>query len=138
LYERTHTRLIDYYSGLVIVIPIFSFFLFFFCFANFGLPLTFNFIGEFLILLDIIQQSFNLLLLITIGIFFSLVYSIWIFNRITFGNLKLNYIQSYTDLIRFEFYLILPLFFLTIYFGLAPNCILDTMDSTIKIYLLSI
>jgi len=138
LYERTHTRLIDYYSGLAIVIPIFGFFLFFFCFANFGLPLTFNFIGEFLILLGIIQQSFNLLIIIIIGIFFSLIYSIWLFNRVAFGNLKLNYIQNYIDLIRFEFYLLLPLFFLTIYFGVIPNCILETLDSTIKFYLLSI
>lgn len=50
LYERFQTRVIKYFSGLVNLMPIFSFFFFLFSFANLGLPGTSSFIGEFLVI----------------------------------------------------------------------------------------
>jgi len=136
LYERTHTRLINYFGGLIILIPLYSFFLIFFSIANFGLPLTFNFIGEFLIIIGLINQSFFLLFLSSISLFFSIVYSMWFINRILFGNLKLNYIKSYYDLTRLECYFLVPLFFLTLVFGCYPGCFLKTFDITIRYIML--
>jgi NADH-quinone oxidoreductase subunit M len=51
LYERHHTRIIKYYSGLLTTMPIFSVFFTIFTMANIGLPGTSSFIGEFLIIL---------------------------------------------------------------------------------------
>jgi NADH:ubiquinone oxidoreductase subunit 4 (subunit M) len=51
LYDRFHTRLVKYYRGMTITMPIFSFFFLFFTLANIGTPLTCNFVGEFLSLL---------------------------------------------------------------------------------------
>jgi len=51
LYERHHTRIIKYYSGLLTTMPIFSVFFTLFTMANIGLPGTSSFIGEFLIIL---------------------------------------------------------------------------------------
>ncbi|KAG0632665.1 membrane subunit of NADH:quinone oxidoreductase/Mrp antiporter, partial [Tuber brumale] len=48
LYDRTHTRLITYYRGLAQAMPLFSLLFFILCLANSGVPLTLNFIGEFL------------------------------------------------------------------------------------------
>jgi proton-translocating NADH-quinone oxidoreductase chain M len=132
LYERVHTRLIDYYGGLVMVIPLFTSFLFFFSFANFGLPLTFNFISEFLIIIGVIYHSFTLLFFIISSIFLSMIYSVWFYNRLAYGNLKLNYMKGYVDLQRLEFYLLLPLLFLTIFFGILPTPIIDSLDINIK------
>ena len=50
LYARHHTRIIKYYSGLVVTMPIFSIVFFFFTLANLGLPLTSNFVGEFFVI----------------------------------------------------------------------------------------
>jgi len=50
LYERHHTRIIKYYSGLLTTMPIFSIFFTIFTLANIGLPGTSSFIGEFLII----------------------------------------------------------------------------------------
>jgi len=50
LYERYHTRIIKYYGGLIHTMPIFSVFFIVFTLGNLGLPITSNFIGEFLIL----------------------------------------------------------------------------------------
>jgi NADH-quinone oxidoreductase subunit M len=51
LYERHHTRIIKYYSGLLTTMPIFSVFFTIFTMAHIGLPGTSSFIGEFLIIL---------------------------------------------------------------------------------------
>jgi NADH-quinone oxidoreductase subunit M len=51
LYERHHTRIIKYYSGLLTTMPIFSVFFTTLTMANIGLPGTSSFVGEFLIIL---------------------------------------------------------------------------------------
>jgi NADH:ubiquinone oxidoreductase subunit 4 (subunit M) len=50
LYERYHTRIIKYYSGLLSTMPIFATFFTIFTLANIGLPGTSSFIGEYLII----------------------------------------------------------------------------------------
>jgi NADH-ubiquinone oxidoreductase chain 4 len=40
LYDRTHTRLITYYRGLVQIMPLFSLVFFVLCLGNSGTPLT--------------------------------------------------------------------------------------------------
>ena len=58
LYDRHHTRNIQYFGGLSQLMPIFSIFFFIFSLANMAFPLTFNFISEFLILINIVSISF--------------------------------------------------------------------------------
>jgi proton-translocating NADH-quinone oxidoreductase chain M len=50
LYERHHTRVVRYYSGLIHTMPLFSVCFIIFTLANLGLPVTSNFIGEFFVL----------------------------------------------------------------------------------------
>jgi len=50
LYERHHTRIIRYYSGLIHTMPLFSVMFIIFSLANLGLPGTSSFVGEFLII----------------------------------------------------------------------------------------
>ena len=47
LYDRTHTRLVKYYGGLVHVMPLFSVFFLIFTMGNLSLPGTSSFVGEF-------------------------------------------------------------------------------------------
>lgn len=51
LYERHHTRVVKYYTGLLHTMPLFSTIFVVFTLGNIGLPSTSSFIGEFLILL---------------------------------------------------------------------------------------
>jgi len=57
LYDRYHTRLIKYYSGLTQLMPLFSAFFLFFSLANMGLPATSNFVGEILVFIGLFQTS---------------------------------------------------------------------------------
>ena len=45
-------------------------------------------------------------------------YSLWLLNRILFGNIKSYSIQEYKDLTRIEFYYLVPYAFLTLSLGL--------------------
>jgi NADH:ubiquinone oxidoreductase subunit 4 (subunit M) len=53
LYERYHTRIIDYYSGISYTLPIFSLLFFYFIISNFAFPVSINFIAEILLFLGI-------------------------------------------------------------------------------------
>lgn len=133
IYDRHHTRLIYYYGGLVQTIPLFSVFLFLFIVSNFSFPGTSNFIGELLVLIGLgIAPQKQILIIAGILLFFSLVYSIFLFNRIIFGNVKIQYIITFFDVNRREFYLLLPLLLLNIIIGLIPNSIITTIYLAVK------
>jgi proton-translocating NADH-quinone oxidoreductase chain M len=129
LYDRYHTRLLKYYGGLVTKMPLFAFFFFFFNLANMSFPGTVNFIGEFLILLSILNKNFFIVLVMLVSLFLTSVYSMKLCNLILFGELKLFYIQKYTDINRREFIILFLLFFLTMLFGICPNICLNLLYS---------
>lgn len=103
LYDRHKTRIIKYYSGLTQVMPLFSTFLLFFSFANIGFPGTSSFIGELLVLIGIFQINTFTCFFTALSIVLSATYSIWLFNRISFGVLKLQYFDTFQDISRREF-----------------------------------
>jgi NADH-quinone oxidoreductase subunit M len=51
-------------------------------------------------------------------------YSLWLLNRILFGNIKNFSITEYQDLTRLEFYYLLPFCFLTVILGLYPQLLI--------------
>ena len=76
LYERYHSRLLFYYSGLVHVMPIYSTFLLFFTLSNIALPGTSSFIGEFLILIGIFKINILTSLISCLGVVLCGAYSL--------------------------------------------------------------
>ena len=60
LYERHHTRLIRYYRGVVVTMPLFSIIFMVFTLANIAVPLSCNFVGEFLSLVAAFSTSTSL------------------------------------------------------------------------------
>ena len=57
IYDRHHTRLVKYYSGLAHTMPIYIAIFMFFSMANIALPGTSSFVGEFLILVGAFQTN---------------------------------------------------------------------------------
>jgi len=121
LYDRYKTRLIFYYSTMVIFMPLFSILYFLFILSNFGFPGTFNFVGEFLITLGGFSFSSTIIILSLLGMFLSLFYSLFLYNRIFFGSVKNIFIRYYSDLTRLEFYILSIFFVLILVFGIFPN-----------------
>lgn len=124
IYDRYHTRIIKYYGGLVQIIPIFSFFFLFFMLSNIAIPGTSNFIGEFIILLNLFYVSKFITVLGATGMILGGIYSLWLTNKILYGNVKNRFLLSFSDLNEREFFIISVLAVLIILLGLFPSVIL--------------
>jgi NADH:ubiquinone oxidoreductase subunit 4 (subunit M) len=70
---------------------------------------------------------------------FSAVYSLWLYNRVIFGEIKSFFLISnfsfgfvkkwfgfFSDITKREFFSLLPLFVLNIVLGIYPNAIFNT------------
>ena len=133
IYDRHHTRIVKYYGGLVNTMPVFIVFFLIFMFANAALPGTCNFIGEILLFTGIFQDNIFVTIVSASGIILSAVYSLWLFNRIAYGNVKVQNIKGFIDMSYREFMILCPLLFLTIFLGVYPNCLIDKLHM-IQIY----
>jgi len=131
LYSRYHSRSIHAYGGLVHMMPIFSFFFFAFSFCNTALPPSSSFIGEFLILEGIYNISPTLFCITALGVILSAAYSLWLLNRICFGNIKINNTTKYADLDIREIYILSLLFAFVILMGLKPEVFVYLFDHDI-------
>ena len=100
LYDRYHTRIVKYYSGIVLTMPIFSIFFLIFTLANIAFPGTSSFVGEFLIFLGIFKENIFIGLLSALGVILSASYSIWLYNRVVFRNINLVYLFKFRDYIH--------------------------------------
>jgi len=131
LYDRTHTRLIRYYGGLVQTMPLFSFFFFVFTLGNLSLPGTSSFVGEFLILLGVFQTNTFIATLAATGMILGGAYSIWLYNRVVFGNLKPIYLNQFADLNRREFFILLPFMLCIFWMGIYPSIFLESFHLSV-------
>ena len=131
IYDRYKTRLLFYYGGLVLLMPIWAVFFFIFILGNFGLPGTVNFVGEFVIFLGSFLVNNLIIIFCLFGLFLTLVYSLFLYVKLVNGLIKVEFIRFFGDITRREFFFLFPLFFLTIYFGLFPNVLFDYSFSSI-------
>jgi proton-translocating NADH-quinone oxidoreductase chain M len=123
LYDRYHSRFLYYYGGLVHMMPIFAIFFLVFTFANIAIPGTSSFIGEFLILAGIYKTNIITSITSALGVILAGAYSLWLYNRVVFGNLKLDYTIKFRDMNLKEFLVLLPLFLLIFIIGIYPSYI---------------
>jgi proton-translocating NADH-quinone oxidoreductase chain M len=121
LYERYHSRLLYYYGGLVHVMPLYSTYLLIFTMANIALPGTSSFVGEFLLFCGIFKTSSFICMISALGVILCGGYSLWLYNRIIFGNLKIAYTKNFKDLNLREFLLLTILIIPVILMGINPS-----------------
>jgi len=125
VYDRHHTRLVKYYSGFVSIMPIFAIIFFFFSVSNLGLPGTSSFIGELLIMVGSFYQNSFPTFIGSLCIFLGSIYTILVYARICFGNLKTKKSDEYLDISFREFVVLSPLVFMTLFAGFCPNVFLE-------------
>jgi len=133
LYDRFSTRLITYYRGITTIMPLFSLLFFVLSLANCGVPLTLNFIGEFMSLYGTFERLPLLGLVASSSIILSAAYTMYMYNRIVFGGNLTQLIRiNVPDLSKREFYILLVLVFFTILFGIYPVLILDGLHYSVS------
>jgi proton-translocating NADH-quinone oxidoreductase chain M len=128
LYDRYHTRLVTYYGGLNLLMPVFSLFFIIFTLANFGFPGTSSFIGEFLVIFGAFDVSSLLAYITNISMLSSTCYMLWLMNRVLFGPVKLNKTFMAFDLTYKEIFMFLPFIFFVFFFGFYPNIFIEKYE----------
>ena len=131
IYDRTGVRIIQYLRGLVTYMPVFTVLFFIFTLCNTGIPLSLNFLGEQMSLIGIWERSSIVAILGATGIVLSACYSIYLYNRISYGSYS-PYLSPLKDIKRREFILLLTLLLPTIIFGIFPNIILDSLHASLS------
>ena len=132
VYDRHHTRMVKYYSGLVHTMPLFIIIFLIFTMANIGLPGTSSFVGEFLILAGAFKVNTTACFFGATGMVLGGAYSLWLFNRMAYGNLKIQYLTSFQDITWREFLVFLPLLIGTFVMGIYPEIFLEVMHASVN------
>jgi NADH-ubiquinone oxidoreductase chain 4 len=115
------------------LMPLFAIIFFILCLANCGAPLSLNFIGEFLSLYGVFESSPLFGLFASSSIIFSAAYTIYMYQRISFGGFYSRMIAiPIPDLNKREFVVLLTLVIPTILFGIYPAPLLDTMHFSVS------
>lgn len=121
LYDRYHSRFLYYYGGLVHMMPLYALFFLIFTLANIALPGTSSFVGEFLLLAGIYKTSVITCIIAALGVILCGTYCLWLYNRVIFGNLRIDYTIKFTDIVSRELFVLIPLFILIFLIGLYPS-----------------
>lgn len=132
VYDRYRTRIVQYYGGLASVMPIYIFIFLFFTMANISFPGTSSFVGEFLLLAGSFKVNSSITFLGATGIIVGGAYSLWLFNRIAYGNIKTQYTTKFLDLTPREFVVFLPLILGTLVVGIYPNIFLTSIHMSVN------
>src|SRR5262249_768939 len=125
IYERTHTRQIKDYGGVVRTAPVYATFLALFCLAAAGTPGLNSFVGEFLIIGGAFQPQGWLGTAAVWGVVLGTVYIIWLYYRVAMGKTNPSLDGLKLELNVREVATLAPLAFLALYLGLYPESILS-------------
>jgi NADH-quinone oxidoreductase subunit M len=131
VYDRTHSREIATYGGLVNRMPFYAAAFMVFTLANVGLPGTSGFVGEFLSLIGTFRVNIPVATFATLGTILSAAYALWLYRKVIFGRLEKPSLAGILDLDAREMLVLAPLVALTILIGIYPKPVLDMSQASI-------
>jgi NADH-ubiquinone oxidoreductase chain 4 len=139
LYDRVGTRMIFAYKGMTQLMPLFAILFFILALGNCGAPLTLNFIGEFLSLYGVLEKLPFVGILACSSIIFSAAYTIYMFNRISFGGFFTKMIEKTVyDINKREFILLSILVVFTVFLGIYPSLFTNVLDYSMNSLIYSV
>ncbi len=131
LYDRTHSRLIKSYGGIVNILPKYSLFFMVFALATLGLPGTSGFVGEFLVLVGTFKVNFLVAVLASIGVILAAAYILWLYKRVIFGKLENPQLKKINDVNYLETSMLTVLCVMILLFGFYPDPLLETIKVSV-------
>jgi NADH-quinone oxidoreductase subunit M len=137
LYERTHTRTIDAYGGVVNVMPRFAAFMMLFAMANIGLPGTSGFVGEFMVIMGAVQYNFWIGALAALTLILSAAYTLWMYKRTIYGPVRNERVAKLGELNLRESGMLGALAVLVLVVGIYPKPLTDAIggaSTTLLVY----
>ena len=140
LYDRTHSRQIADYGGVVKKMPWFATMFFFLTLSSIGLPATFGFLGEFVSMMGVYQQQPIVALGLALGMVLGAAYMLVLYARVFFGNInnaENSHVRGLTDINLREWLIFIPLVVVTFWLGINSVVVTSYIEPVIaKILLL--
>tara|TARA_A100001011_G_scaffold345261_1_gene380857 strand:- start:42 stop:1535 length:1494 start_codon:yes stop_codon:yes gene_type:complete len=132
LYDRTGSRMIKSFGGVVNYLPNFSLIFIIFVLGALGLPGTTGFIGEFLVLLGAFKINYLVAILASTGVVLCAAYMLWMAKRVVFGKTNNTSISTLKDINYLEGLILIILCIVSLVFGFYPEPLLNTMDISVN------
>ncbi|MBN8606949.1 MAG: NADH-quinone oxidoreductase subunit M [Caulobacterales bacterium] len=130
VYDRTHTREIAFYGGLVNRMPVYAAIFLLFTMGNVGLPGTSGFPGEILTMVGVFQVNAWVAAGAALGVIFSAAYALTLYRKVALGNIENPKLDGITDIDAREWVIFIPLIIATLVMGFAPSYVLDFTNSS--------
>ena len=131
LYDRMHSRMIADYGGVVNTMPKFASLMMLFAMANCGLPATSGFVGEFMVIMGAMQQSFWLAFAAATTLVFGAAYTLWLYKRVIFGAVGNEHVATLKDLNGREALVLGLLAAAVLFMGVYPNPLTEVMHASV-------
>jgi len=104
------------------IMPLFSILFFILSLGNCGVPLTLNFVGEFMFLHEVFERLPVLGVFASSSIVFSAAYTIYMFNGIAFGASFSKFFQvNIRDVNKRKLFILFTLVLFTVILGIYPH-----------------
>ena len=132
IYDRRHTKMMAEFGGLAHVMPRYATIFGIMLMASVGLPLTINFVGEFLSLLGFYQQSHILTLLAGTAIIVGAIYMLAAYKKMFFGEVTNEKNKNLPDVNKRELIALIPLVMLTVWLGVYPKPLLAPINNSVE------
>ncbi|MCD6173339.1 MAG: NADH-quinone oxidoreductase subunit M [Sulfurimonas sp.] len=132
IYDRRHTKMMSEFGGLAQVMPRYATIFGIMLMASVGLPLTINFVGEFLSLLGFFQQSQVLTLLAGIAIIVGAIYMLAAYKKMFFGEVTNEKNKNLPDVTKTELVALVPLVIVTVFLGVYPTPLLKPINNSVE------
>jgi NADH-quinone oxidoreductase subunit M len=132
IYDRRHTKMMDQFGGLAQVMPRYATIFGVMLMASVGMPLTINFVGEFLSLLGFYQQSHILTLLAGTAIIVGAIYMLAAYKKMFFGEVTIEENRNLPDVNKRELVALIPLVALTVWLGIYPKPVLEPINNSVE------
>ncbi|MGB5875666.1 MAG: NADH-quinone oxidoreductase subunit M [Bacteroidota bacterium] len=131
IYDRTHTRGLDEFGGLMNKMPRYAAVMTVAFFAALGLPGLSGFISEAFSLLGAFRTFQTLTIIAAITIVLTAAYMLWVLQRVFLGTLPDKW-RDLTDMNGRETLMLVSLAAIVIFLGVYPSPMLDLMNSSLN------
>ncbi|WEJ12006.1 NADH-quinone oxidoreductase subunit M [Sinorhizobium prairiense] len=132
IYERTHTRSIANYGGLMKAAPVYTAFLALFTLSSMALPGTNAFVGELLVLSGGFAANLAAGAAAVVGALLSAAYLLGMYGKVALGPANVTARYKINDVNGRELAAILPLAVFVLWVGLYPRPFLGIIDASVR------
>ena len=131
LYDRTHTRGLDEFGGLMNQMPRYAGVMTIAFFAALGLPGLSGFISEVLSLLGAFRTFQTLTIISAVTIVLTAGYMLWVLQRVFLGTIPEKW-KNLKDMDGRETFMLATLAVVVIFLGIYPSPMLDLMNTSLN------